>query len=234
MPDDLSTRAQTEELAEAIRYLQRLRDRPDIDADLADQLQAAIDTALRLGSDGVVDQVQSTVGSTHITLRQEMARHTDMVAGMRDDLHAWRQDQEAIAASHIGAIQEVTAAVTQLRSEFRGEFTQVGERLTGVEATVGEHASEIGLIKDEMAGFRRTRDASIEERRQHAALLRESAADRKRLAAQIAKNERRYQEIHAQLAELLASRPLNEEASRLAIHERLKRLETARARDEEA
>ncbi len=237
MPDD--TRAQTEELAEAIRYLQRLRDRPDIDADLADQLQAAIDTALRVGSDGVVDQVQSTVGLTHISIRQHIAQNTDMVAGMREDLHAWRQDQETIAettqrvvqrleqslttreaadASHIGAIQEVTAAVTQLRSEFHNEFSKVGERLTGVEATVGEHAGEIHQIKDVLAGFRQTRDDSIEERRQHARQLRESAEEHVRLdrrdtdlAQQLSELSAQQQETQRLLADVLARLPPVEE-----------------------
>jgi len=163
MSDD--TRQQTREMAEA---LQVIRAQPDLPPELARKLQDAIDTALRLGNDGLADQVQATVGLTHISLRQHITQNTDMVAGMREDMDAWRKDheqssdqlarelialrqslaqREAVDAGYIGAIQEMTTAANTLRSEFQRGMAALGETVSQIEIVQGEHSERIGRLE---------------------------------------------------------------------------------------
>lgn len=131
--------------------------------------------------------------------------------------------EDRLSARFSGLVQTQLGVTNDMLSDLKsgigGLQQQLGEMFSSLGERVDDHDGQIVQLREtvaahslEIASFRQSRDASIEERRQHAELLRESAADRKRLTEQIAENEKRYQEIQAQLA-LLLGRPDAHEAS---------------------
>jgi len=227
MSDDaphLSTRGQTTELADAIRYLQRLRDQPDINADLAESLENAIETALRLGDAGLRNQVQSTVGGSYTSIRQHITDTAGMMVGIREDLSAWRQDQEqatdatqrivvelrhalerreAADAGYIGAIQEGAAAVRQLRDEFQQTAETINEIADDVALlkTVGAEQEKLNRrIEQQLAGHTGRIGAIEEEMTAFRQSRDASIKERRQLAKQLA-------DLSTQLAAVLAHLP---------------------------
>jgi len=113
----------------------------------------------------------------------------------------------ARAAQHgIGGLQKQLTLL-------EGTFSEVGETLSGHTAQLDEHAGRIDLIEQDIAAFRESRDASIRERREHAAQLQESTDDRLRMTQQYTDLSAQLQEIHRQLTEVLARLPPADDAA---------------------
>jgi chromosome segregation ATPase len=93
-------------------------------------------------------------------MEDRLGAHIDTKFGATNDILSDLVEQGRQSATGIGGLQE---QVTLLG----GMFSGIGERLTDVEATLGQHTQEIADIKEEMGSFRESRDASKERHERH-------------------------------------------------------------------
>ncbi len=97
----------------------------------------------------LADQMEIRLGAN---IKTQLGMTNGMLADLREEYRVGREEERA--------------ADTELRREFRDGLDAIGERLTGVEATVDEHSLDI-------ASFKRSRQQSIDERRDLQAAITE-------------------------------------------------------------
>lgn len=120
---------------------------------------------------GEMNDVVSQAAAEQRDLKQALANG---FGGLHADVLNFRAAQEAAADQLRREFRETAETVNEIAGDVAllkragAEQEKVNRR---IETRIGEHASQIGAIEEEMAAFRHSRDASIKERRQLAKQL---------------------------------------------------------------
>lgn len=181
----------------------------ELDADDADDLRAAMAEVKARKDAKLRGEVQRTVGDTHLTLREGM----DRIIGLQIDTRG-------LVTDAIKQLEAQGAVLDAARAEFHTRLNAVGERLSDFKITLDDHTDTIAALLELGKQWERRFEMLTRRVDQHDTLLADHGGrlavleayaaavppeERKRVIALVEESERRYQEIQAQLAELLAN-----------------------------
>jgi hypothetical protein len=180
-----------------------------LDDDDADDLRAAMAEVKARKDAKLRGEVQRTVGETHLTLREGM----DRIIGLQIDTRGALDDA-------VRQIEAQGATQEQAWRDFHSVLGSVGERIDQFGIRLDEHTDRIAALMELGKQWERRFELLTKRVDQHDTMLAAHDArltdleayaasvppeERQRVIAVVEESEQRYQEIQAQLAELLAN-----------------------------